>query len=93
MPAVAGTITVNYLDTLGAEISASIVFDGEIDDLWQADRISIAGYEFESASGPENGIITEENTVTIRYVDTEGKDISDKKVIQVSLVKRGTLKH
>ncbi|KEY63455.1 MucBP domain-containing protein [Lactococcus cremoris] len=91
-PVAGATVTVKYVDTNGFPISDSISLSGNIDQEYTTEQKNIAGYTFKEVQGNINGKFTTEpqtvtyvysknpiatGTVTIKYVDTNRKSISD----------------
>lgn len=64
-----GTVLVRYLNDQGYTISSDMLFNGQIGDLYAAQRKEISKYKFDKAIGHEQGEINEGiQTVTLVYV-------------------------
>ncbi|MDG4967321.1 MucBP domain-containing protein, partial [Lactococcus lactis] len=91
-PAVIGDVTAKYVDTDGKKISDDVVKSGNVGDAYTTEQKTIAGYTFKEVQGSATGTFTDQaqtvtyvytkdliagGDVTAKYVDTDGKKISD----------------
>ncbi|QIW57370.1 LPXTG cell wall anchor domain-containing protein (plasmid) [Pseudolactococcus raffinolactis] len=87
-----GNVTVKYVDGAGNTISDNVVKSGHIGDDYSTDQKAIPGYTFKEVQGSASGQFTDQEqtvtyvytkdpvagaNVTAKYVDENGKTISD----------------
>ena len=87
-----GNVTVKYVDGAGNTISDNVVKSGRIGDDYSTDQKAIPGYTFKEVQGSASGQFTDQEqtvtyvytkdpvagaNVTAKYVDENGKTISD----------------
>lgn len=87
-----GTVLVHYKDTQGYTISADALFEGQIGDLYAAEKKEFTKYKFDKVIGSEKGEIKQEiqvvtivyaplaSNVLARYVDENDLTIADAEV-------------
>ncbi|MGX6980279.1 MucBP domain-containing protein, partial [Vagococcus elongatus] len=83
-----GTVTVRYVDTDDKELAEPITLTGGVNEPYQTEPEEISGYKFVEVKGapatgefkPESQTVTyvyqQQGTVTVRYVDTEDKELA-----------------
>ena len=91
-PVAGGNVTVKYVDGAGNTISDNVVKSGNIGDDYSTDQKAIPGYTFKEVQGSASGQFTDKEqtityvytkdpvagaNVTAKYVDENGKTISD----------------
>ena len=91
-PLAGGNVTVKYVDGAGNTISDNVVKSGNIGDDYSTDQKAIPGYTFKEVQGSASGQFTDQEqtvtyvytkdpvagaNVTAKYVDENGKTISD----------------
>ena len=91
-PVVGGNVTAKYVDGAGNTLSDNVVKSGNIGDDYSTEQKAIPGYTFKEVQGSASGQFTDQEqtityvytkdpvagaNVTAKYVDENGKTISD----------------
>ena len=91
-PVAGGDVTAKYVDTDGNAISDNVIQSGSIGDAYSTEQKAIPGYTFKEVQGSASGQFTDKEqtityvytkdpvagaNVTAKYVDENGKTISD----------------
>ena len=91
-PVVGGSVLVKYVDEAGNTLSDNVVKSGNIGDDYSTEQKAIPGYTFKEVQGSASGQFTDQEqtvtyvytkdpvagaNVTAKYVDENGKTISD----------------